>query len=67
VLAANKPEGSLPGGDRVRESRRSHRAFEWLSRGYRLRDTGMHWMKYDPLLKPLKNDPRFKALLAEMH
>jgi len=45
----------------------TNRAFEWLSRGHRLRDTGMHWMKYDPLLKPLKNDPRFKALLDEMH
>jgi TolB-like protein len=45
----------------------TNRAFEWLSRGYRLRDTGMHWMKYDPLLNPLKNDPRFKALLDEMH
>jgi TolB-like protein/tetratricopeptide (TPR) repeat protein len=45
----------------------TNRAFEWLSRGYRLRDTGMHWMKYDPLLKPLKNDPRFKALLDQMH
>jgi TolB-like protein/tetratricopeptide (TPR) repeat protein len=43
------------------------RAFQWLERAYRQRDAGMHWMKYDPLLEPLKNDPRFKSLLAQMH
>ncbi len=42
-------------------------AFQWLERAYRQRDAGMHWMKYDPLLQPLKNDPRFRSLLAQMH
>ncbi len=41
--------------------------FEWLERAYRQRDAGMHWMKFDPLLQPLRQDPRFKALLAQMH
>jgi hypothetical protein len=27
----------------------------------------MHWMKFDPLLRGLSTDPRFKALLARMH
>jgi TolB-like protein/Flp pilus assembly protein TadD len=43
------------------------RAFQWLERAYRQRDPGMLWMKYDPLLRPLSRDPRFKSLLAEMH
>jgi tetratricopeptide (TPR) repeat protein len=45
----------------------TERAFHWLERAYRQRDAGMHWMKYDPILQPLKDDPRFKSLLAEMH
>ena len=45
----------------------ANRSFEWLERAYRQRDAGMHWMKFDPLLQPLRQDPRFKALLAEMH
>jgi adenylate cyclase len=43
------------------------RAFQWLERAYRQRDSGMLWMKFDPLLQPLSRDPRFKTLLAEMH
>jgi TolB-like protein/Flp pilus assembly protein TadD len=42
-------------------------AFEWLERGFNQRDAGMLWMKYDPLLQPLKADPRFKAILEKMH
>ncbi len=40
--------------------------FQWLDRALRQRDAGMHWMKYDPMLQPWKNDPRFKSLLARM-
>ncbi len=43
------------------------RAFQWLERALKQRDAGMHWMKFDPLLKGLSADPRFKALLAQMH
>jgi TolB-like protein/Tfp pilus assembly protein PilF len=42
-------------------------AFQWLQRALQQRDAGMHWMKFDPLLKGLSSDPRFKALLAQMH
>jgi adenylate cyclase len=42
-------------------------AFQWLERGLKQRDAGMHWMKFDPLLQRLAADPRFKALLAQMH
>jgi TolB-like protein/Flp pilus assembly protein TadD len=43
------------------------RAFQWLERGAQQRDAGMLWMKYDPLLRPLSRDPRFKTILAKMH
>jgi adenylate cyclase len=42
-------------------------AFQWLERALKQRDAGMHWMKFDPLLTGLSADPRFKALLAQMH
>jgi TolB-like protein/Flp pilus assembly protein TadD len=45
----------------------SEQAFQWLTRALQQRDAGMHWMKYDPLLQPLRNDSRFKSLLAQMH
>jgi TolB-like protein/Flp pilus assembly protein TadD len=43
------------------------RAFQWLERGVQQRDAGMLWMKYDPILRPLSHDPRFKTILAKMH
>jgi TolB-like protein len=42
-------------------------AFQWLQRALQQRDAGMHWMKFDPILKGLSSDPRFKALLVQMH
>jgi len=42
-------------------------AFEWLERAYRQRDAGMLWIKYEPLLKSLRPDPRFQSLLVRMH
>jgi TolB-like protein len=42
-------------------------AFHWLQRALEQRDAGMHWMKFDPLLRGLRADPRFQALLVKMH
>ena len=42
------------------------RAFTWFERAYRQRDAGMLWIKYDPLLKGLRSDPRFAALVAKV-
>ena len=42
-------------------------AFLWLDRAYRQRDTGLLWMKADPLLKGLRTDPRFLVLLRKVH
>jgi adenylate cyclase len=43
------------------------KAVEWLNRAYRQRDAGMLWIKGEPLLKDLRRDPRFQALMRQMH
>jgi len=42
------------------------KSFEWLERGYKQRDGGMTDVKIDPMLKPLRRDPRYAELLKKM-
>ena len=41
-------------------------AFQWLNRAYEQRDSGMRNLKIDPLLKSLRQDPRYAELLKKM-
>ena len=43
------------------------KAWEWLDRSYRQRDGGLMSVKIDPLLKGLRQDPRYIHLLKRMH
>ena len=43
------------------------RAFEWLERGYATNDAGMRYITYDPVLRGLRDDPRYPALLKKMN
>jgi hypothetical protein len=40
-------------------------AFAWLDRAYTLHDAGMVRLPYDPGLDPLREDPRFAALVQK--
>jgi hypothetical protein len=42
------------------------KAFEWLNRAYRQRDSGLVGLKVDPLLRSLHGDPRYRLLLEKM-
>lgn len=42
------------------------KAFEWLERAYKQRDSGLSKVKVDPLLNNLRGDPRYVAFLKEM-
>ena len=42
------------------------RAFEELNRAYENRENNITTLKVDPFLDPLRNDPRFKTLLARV-
>ncbi len=42
-------------------------AFEWLDRAYVQRDGGLRAVKFTPMLRGLRSDPRYAALLAKMN
>jgi TolB-like protein/Flp pilus assembly protein TadD len=41
-------------------------ALEWLETAWRLRDPGLVSLKTDPLLDPLRNEPRFKTIERQL-
>jgi tetratricopeptide (TPR) repeat protein len=42
------------------------KALEWLGRAVRLPDAGVVYLKTDPLMDPLRGDPRFQAIVREL-
>lgn len=41
-------------------------AFQWLERAFTGRDSGLLWLKVSMVLRPIRNDPRYEALLRRM-
>jgi tetratricopeptide (TPR) repeat protein len=41
-------------------------ALEWLETAWRLRDPGLLYIKTDPLMDPLRQEPRFQAVMREL-
>ena len=42
-------------------------AFAWLERAFQMHDGWVPWLPWDPLLKNLRGDPRYKVLLRKMN
>jgi TolB-like protein/tetratricopeptide (TPR) repeat protein len=42
------------------------KALEWLETGLRLHDTDLQYLKVEPMLDPLRNEPRFQAIEREL-
>ncbi len=42
-------------------------AFAWLDRAEKQRDAGLVYMKFDPLMRPLRRDPRYRAWLRRLN
>jgi len=38
------------------------KALDWLETAWRLRDSGLEYPKTDPLMDPLRQEPRFQAI-----
>jgi hypothetical protein len=43
------------------------KALDWLDTAKRLRDGGLIFLKSDPLVDPLRNEPRFQAIGRELN
>ena len=43
------------------------RAFEWLERAFQQHDGGLSLVKVDPMLRKIRGDPRYSALLEKMN
>jgi hypothetical protein len=54
-------------GFRIRpQSGNRAKALEWLETALRLRDPGLEFLKTDPLMDPLRQEPRFQAIEREL-
>ncbi len=42
-------------------------AITLLEKAYEVREIDLYWIKVDPILDPIRNEPRFKALLKKMN
>jgi hypothetical protein len=42
------------------------KGLEWLETSMRLRDPGLVQLKADPMMDPLRQEPRFQAVLREL-
>ncbi|HEX3122332.1 MAG TPA: hypothetical protein VHQ21_03445 [Rhodanobacteraceae bacterium] len=42
-------------------------AFEWLERAYAQRDAGVTRVRGDPMLAPLRDDPRYAAFVRKLN
>ena len=42
-------------------------AITLLEKAYEAREIDLYWIKVDPILNPIRNEPRFKALLKKMN
>lgn len=47
--------------------RDNDKAFSWLNKAYEDRDSYLIRLKVDPVMDPLRSDPRFATLLRRMH
>src|SRR6266566_1957651 len=66
-LIANHPRNTYYIAEIYAFRNQSTEAFQWLDRAFAQRDPGLIEVKTDPLLKSLRHDPRYAALLKKLN
>jgi tetratricopeptide (TPR) repeat protein len=66
LIAGNAGDAAYQVADAYAWRGETEKAFEWLERARVQADTGLGWIKVDPLLAKLRGDPRFPALLKRL-
>ncbi len=66
LVATNGDDAAYQVADGYAWRGEKEKAFEWLERARVQADTGLGWIKVDPLLAKLRGDPRFPALLQKL-
>jgi hypothetical protein len=42
-------------------------ALKWIERAYEVKDPGLAFMKADPMLEPIRREPRFQAVVRKLN
>jgi tetratricopeptide (TPR) repeat protein len=42
-------------------------ALKWIERAYEVKDPGVAFMKADPMLEPIRREPRFQAVVRKLN
>ena len=66
LIAKHAADSAYQIGDVYAWRGEKDRAFDWLERAYRQRDSGLTGINYDPLLAGLQGDPRYDELLKRL-
>jgi TolB-like protein/DNA-binding winged helix-turn-helix (wHTH) protein/Tfp pilus assembly protein PilF len=67
LIAAHQTDSAFQIAEVYAFCGKSDQAFQWLQRAYEQRDPGLAIVKTDPLLKGLRRDERYTALLKKMN
>jgi TolB-like protein/DNA-binding winged helix-turn-helix (wHTH) protein/Tfp pilus assembly protein PilF len=66
LIATHQNEAAYQIAEACAYGGETEKAFQWLDRAFQQRDPGMPELKTDPLMKSLRQDPRYAELLKKM-
>src|SRR5215831_4030315 len=66
LKAANGDDAALQYAEVYAQWGERAKALDWLDTAMRLRDPGLEFLKTDPLMDPLRTEPRFQAIVRQL-
>jgi tetratricopeptide (TPR) repeat protein len=67
LIAAHQNDSAYQIAEAYAYRAETDKAFQWLERAFRQRDPGTPELNTNPLMKSLRQDPRYAELLTQMH